>query len=175
MRLADKAATTEAKAGKPAKAAKAGKPTKAEGLMGRYQVRAQRLLTEARKLHAAFLGWRAATPPAEAREPLASASLACAAIVVAGEKLDGQVAALVSVKFVPSPAARAPKFPVGARVKIRMDRIEDYTKRGLYTVKEVSDLEVTALASTGGEARAKIRGTEREIHIRSVNHLEAFA
>lgn len=67
------------------------------------------------------------------------------------------------------------KMAVGDRVRVKLDKVALYTKHGLYRPAELMNLSVSALA--GREARVLLPVTKdepnfREIHIRSLSHLE---
>lgn len=82
--------------------------------------------------------------------------------------------ALVELGFVPEAATstRGPKFAPGTKVKVEAgDWMTYYTKSGLYTAEELSDLTVVKLGVK--EILCKTTGG-REILIRTAGHLEPF-
>lgn len=81
-------------------------------------------------------------------------------------------ATLAGLGFIPSTvAARAPKFMPGSNVKVEAgDWMTHYTKSGLYTSEELSNLTVVKVADTR-ELLCRTAGG-REIVIRTAGHLE---
>ncbi len=161
-------ANTEAKKAQTSGNA-AGKKGKA-GPLERMVVRVSRLALETTKALAILDTWKRAATDGAAAHLTTAVKNSDDVVKTLGFVLTS-LNKLGELKFAPANviAGRKPKFAVGARVKVNPEKLADYTKRGLYDAKDLADLTITAIA--GSEARAKIGKTEREVHIRSVNHL----